>query len=478
GDREYDYTHATLYSTGGSLVGGKVTSLWGQRMTTTFLCAYNNKGGSDASTFADYNGSGPDTIIHAGAFANGARIVGTGRLVEGGNLEGNGPGGPGGSESLSPSSLWTIRGDLTYFKDDLAGSHEFQTGFYGAPLSKYDTEHLHQQRIHPRGALDGGSERRREGHGAVPPAVCRHDRHQDTPGARPRLRVLRPGQLETDWTADGHGRYPVRLRQARRRALQCGARKRSYHPAAARLLVSGDPRRAQRAARQLCARRRADDGPRRSDDVRRECARRHARRLRRQPRSEDRLDDSHAGQYGGSGGEPVRARPAPALRRRVHPRLPQAAAVFVRHRRRRYSPRLQRHLCELRDQRILAERPQPAVRRLRSYRSEPGERVPGAQQHLEPVELHGARNHAHQKPVARVPVHGGDQPAVAAHQRRLESARSGEVHPAVCIRQREVALHAARQQRREQSAVDDWHHGSHLRSDVAEIPPELRQHLS
>jgi hypothetical protein len=143
GDREYDYTHATLYSTGGSLYGGKLTSLWGQRMTTTFLISYNNKGGSDASTFADYDGSGPDTIIHAGAFANGARMVGTGRLVEGGNLEGNGPGGPGGSESLSPSSLWTIRGDLTYFKDGFAGSHEFQTGFFGAPLSKYDTENIY-----------------------------------------------------------------------------------------------------------------------------------------------------------------------------------------------------------------------------------------------------------------------------------------------------------------------------------------------
>src|SRR5437773_2041232 len=101
GDREYDYTHATLYSTGGSLYCGRLTSVWGQRMTTTFLVSYNNKGGSDVSTFADYNGSGPDTIIHASQSASGATIVGSGRLVEGGNLEGNGPGGPGGSESLS-----------------------------------------------------------------------------------------------------------------------------------------------------------------------------------------------------------------------------------------------------------------------------------------------------------------------------------------------------------------------------------------
>jgi len=142
GDREYDYTHATLYSTGGSLYGGKLTSVWGQRITTTFLVSYNNKGGSDASTFADYNGSGPDTIIHAAAFQNGARVVGNGRLLEGGNLEGNGPGGPGGSQVLSPSSLWTIRGDLTYFKDGFAGSHELQTGFYGAPRSTYDTEQI------------------------------------------------------------------------------------------------------------------------------------------------------------------------------------------------------------------------------------------------------------------------------------------------------------------------------------------------
>src|SRR5947207_1779283 len=81
----------------------------------------NNKGGSDASTFADYTASGPDTIYHQSASLNGARMVGDGRLIEGGNLEG-------GFEPLSPSSLWTVRGDFTYFKDGMAGSHEFQTG--------------------------------------------------------------------------------------------------------------------------------------------------------------------------------------------------------------------------------------------------------------------------------------------------------------------------------------------------------------
>src|SRR2546427_7571770 len=36
----------------------------------------------------------------------------------------------------------TLRADLTYFKDGMAGSHEFQTGFFGAPRSTYDTTTL------------------------------------------------------------------------------------------------------------------------------------------------------------------------------------------------------------------------------------------------------------------------------------------------------------------------------------------------
>ena len=38
-----------------------------------------------------------------------------------------------------PSSQITLRADLTYFKDGWPGSHEFQTGFFGAPRSTYDT---------------------------------------------------------------------------------------------------------------------------------------------------------------------------------------------------------------------------------------------------------------------------------------------------------------------------------------------------
>ena len=141
GDREYNFSRTNVYSTGGGLFGGKVTSVWGQRITTTFLASYNNKGGSSPSTFEGWNGnSGPAITIHQRASLTGGRLIGNGRLVSGGNFDdGNGQA----LYSYLPSSQITLRADLTYFKDGLAGSHEFQTGFFGAPRSTYDTTTLY-----------------------------------------------------------------------------------------------------------------------------------------------------------------------------------------------------------------------------------------------------------------------------------------------------------------------------------------------
>jgi hypothetical protein len=141
GDREYNFSRTNVYSTGGGLYGGKVTSVWGQRMTTTFLASYNNKGGSSPSTFEGWDGSsGPAITIHRLASLTGGRLIGNGRLVSGGNFDdGNGQA----LYSYAPSTQITLRADLTYFKDGLAGSHEFQTGFFGAPRSTYDTTSLY-----------------------------------------------------------------------------------------------------------------------------------------------------------------------------------------------------------------------------------------------------------------------------------------------------------------------------------------------
>ena len=140
GDREYNFSRTNVYSTGGGLFGGKVTSVWGQRMTTTFLASYNNKGGSSPSTFSAWDGTGPAITIHQLASLTGGRMIGNGRLVSGGNFDdGNGQA----LYSYQPSTQITLRADLTYFKDGMAGSHEFQTGFFGAPRSTYDTTTLY-----------------------------------------------------------------------------------------------------------------------------------------------------------------------------------------------------------------------------------------------------------------------------------------------------------------------------------------------
>lgn len=130
GNREYNYQPIQAQSTGGSLYGGKVQSIWGDTLTTTLTVSYNNKGGNDLNTFETLGLSGPQIIIHERASPSGAGLTGSGRILEGGNQQ---------SYGLQPASQSMIRFDLTWFKDEaFAGSHEFQTGLFAAPESKYD----------------------------------------------------------------------------------------------------------------------------------------------------------------------------------------------------------------------------------------------------------------------------------------------------------------------------------------------------
>lgn len=131
GNREYNYEPIAVQSTGGPLFSGKVTSVWGSSVTTTFTASYNGKGGSDADTFQSLGLTGPQIVIHNTASASGATVQGSGRILEGGNLQ---------SYSLQPASQVILRGDLTYYKDAWFGSHEFQTGFFAAPRNRYNQE--------------------------------------------------------------------------------------------------------------------------------------------------------------------------------------------------------------------------------------------------------------------------------------------------------------------------------------------------
>lgn len=131
GDREYNYEPVFVTGTGGSLYGVKVTSVWNSSLTSTFVASYNNKGGSDAGTLAQVPGSGPQIIIHERATVQASSVQGTGRILEGGNVQ---------SLGLQPASQVIVRGDFTYFKNDWGGTHEFQTGFFAAPRNRYDLE--------------------------------------------------------------------------------------------------------------------------------------------------------------------------------------------------------------------------------------------------------------------------------------------------------------------------------------------------
>jgi Carboxypeptidase regulatory-like domain/TonB dependent receptor-like, beta-barrel len=129
GDREYNYEPIQAQSTGGSLYGAKLTSVFGQRLTTTVTASYNNKGGNDVATFEQLGNTGPQIVIHREANLQSGVLSGSGRILEGGNLQ---------SYAYQPASQSMIRGDLTYFRDDWFGSHEFQTGIFAAPHSTYD----------------------------------------------------------------------------------------------------------------------------------------------------------------------------------------------------------------------------------------------------------------------------------------------------------------------------------------------------
>ena len=156
GNREFNYEEIAAQSTGGPLYSGKVTSVWGMRTTTTFTGSYNGKGGSDASTFAKLGLTGPQIVIHNSANVQGNTVQGSGRILEGGNLT---------SYSFQPASQIVMRGDLTYYKDGWAGTHQLQTGFLVAPRNTYDqqTEYvnggfvLEEHRLREPGNIGGGT---------------------------------------------------------------------------------------------------------------------------------------------------------------------------------------------------------------------------------------------------------------------------------------------------------------------------------
>ncbi|PYR20647.1 MAG: hypothetical protein DMF98_23305 [Acidobacteria bacterium] len=114
---------------GGSLYQVKLSSVWTNRMTTQISGSYNNKGGSDEDTYKDFKGFGPQVEVHQSTFISSGRPTGTGTLVTMNNAQ---------TLNIQPSWMWVFRGDLTYFREGWAGSHEFKTGIWAAPVLARD----------------------------------------------------------------------------------------------------------------------------------------------------------------------------------------------------------------------------------------------------------------------------------------------------------------------------------------------------
>ncbi len=129
-DRELNTSRFTYNSTGGGLVQGKLNSIWTSQLTTQISASYNDKHGNDADTYNGVDLSGPQIAVHQDAFISSGVPTGTGALVQLNTPT---------SISISPTSMITLRGDLTYFVEGRGGSHEFKTGIWAAPRLVRDT---------------------------------------------------------------------------------------------------------------------------------------------------------------------------------------------------------------------------------------------------------------------------------------------------------------------------------------------------
>ena len=77
-----------VLSTGGSMYGGRLTSVWGNNMTTNFAVSYNNKGGNDLSSYEGQIIDGPAISIHNTAEPDGGILEGSGHGGDSGRQPG------------------------------------------------------------------------------------------------------------------------------------------------------------------------------------------------------------------------------------------------------------------------------------------------------------------------------------------------------------------------------------------------------
>ena len=134
-DRELEAQRLNYSGYGGSLLSGRLNSIWSDRLSSHVLVSWNNKSRENEDTWKDLNGSGPQVLVHKSTFISGGVRPGRARIATMNNQQ---------SINLAPAQALTIRADLTYFRDNWLGSHEFKAGIYAMPDSRYDITNVYQ----------------------------------------------------------------------------------------------------------------------------------------------------------------------------------------------------------------------------------------------------------------------------------------------------------------------------------------------
>ena len=116
------------------MYGAKLTSLWGDTVTSTLSASYNKKGGNELDSY--YEKDGPLIELHREAFLNQGVLQGSGAFLRDGSWTSSGS--CDACYDLDTSSITMIRGDVTWYKRGWLGTHDFQTGFLAMPRSIYE----------------------------------------------------------------------------------------------------------------------------------------------------------------------------------------------------------------------------------------------------------------------------------------------------------------------------------------------------
>jgi outer membrane receptor for ferrienterochelin and colicin len=124
----YDGSKVQRLSYGGYGVGTRLSSVWSSTVTTKLAVSWNNKSYSgNWNVYSGYQGTGPSQQVYGTTAISGGHLVGSGLVAELDNAT---------AWTISPTSKYTIQGDLTWYKSGLAGTHEFEIGFFLQPRDR------------------------------------------------------------------------------------------------------------------------------------------------------------------------------------------------------------------------------------------------------------------------------------------------------------------------------------------------------